>query len=91
MQSPLERGGSGVGPLGWAVREFVRRVYKKAEQDNIFFLAGGVSFNLLLAAVPFVLLLFSALASATAAGLAPSWSTARFIRRMRSASIVAAS
>ncbi|HEX5726397.1 MAG TPA: YihY/virulence factor BrkB family protein [Longimicrobiaceae bacterium] len=37
--------------------EVVRRVWDKAGQDNIFFLAGGIAFNLLLAAVPFLLML----------------------------------
>jgi membrane protein len=39
----------------WAVRDFVRRVYKKAEQDNIFFLAGAISFNILVAVLPLIL------------------------------------
>lgn len=47
--------------LGWALRDYAKRVWDNAGEDNIFFLAGGLSFNLLLAAVPFVLLLFSAL------------------------------
>jgi membrane protein len=37
--------------------DFVARVYHKAGQDDIFFLAGGVAFNVLVAAVPFLLLL----------------------------------
>jgi membrane protein len=37
--------------------EFFRRVWDKAGQDNIFFLAGGIAFNVLLAAVPFLLML----------------------------------
>jgi membrane protein len=36
---------------------FARRVYEKAGEDDIFFLAGAIAFNVLLAAVPFVLLL----------------------------------
>jgi membrane protein len=47
--------------LGWTLRDYAKRVWDNAGEDNIFFLAGGVSFNLLLAAVPFVLVLFSAL------------------------------
>lgn len=39
--------------------EFVRRVWDKAGQDNIFFLAGGIAFNILLAAAPFLLMLVS--------------------------------
>jgi membrane protein len=37
--------------------DFVRRVWDKAGQDDIFFLAGGIAFNILVAAIPFVLLL----------------------------------
>lgn len=47
--------------VAWTLRDYAKRVWDNAGEDNIFFLAGGVSFNLLLAAVPFVLLLFSAL------------------------------
>ena len=35
--------------------DFVRRVYKKAEQDQIFFLAGAIAFNVLVAVVPLAL------------------------------------
>ncbi len=37
--------------------DFVVRVYEKAGQDDIFFLAGGIAFNVMLAAVPFLLML----------------------------------
>ncbi len=37
--------------------DFVSRLYDKAGQDDIFFLAGGIAFNVLVAAVPFLLLL----------------------------------
>lgn len=40
--------------------DFAGRVYHKAGQDDIFFLAGGIAFNVLIAAVPFLLLLISA-------------------------------
>jgi membrane protein len=40
-------------------RDFAGRVYRKAGQDDIFFLAGGIAFNILLGAVPFLLLLVS--------------------------------
>ena len=39
--------------------DFARRVYTKAGDDDIFFLAGGIAFNLLLAALPFLLLLIA--------------------------------
>lgn len=39
--------------------DFVRRVYEKAGEDDIFFLAGGIAFNVLLAVIPFVLILIA--------------------------------
>jgi membrane protein len=43
--------------LGWTLRDYAKRVWDNSGEDNIFFLAGGIAFNLLLAVVPFVLLL----------------------------------
>jgi membrane protein len=37
--------------------EFVTRLYVKAGEDDIFFLAGGIAYNVVLAAVPFILML----------------------------------
>lgn len=42
-------------------RDILRRVWNQAAEDNVPFLAGGVAFNILLALVPFVLLLISGL------------------------------
>lgn len=42
-----------------AARHFVGRVWQMLGEDDVMFLASGVSFNLLLAVVPFVLLLIS--------------------------------
>ncbi|MBA4158416.1 MAG: YihY/virulence factor BrkB family protein [Gemmatimonadetes bacterium] len=39
--------------------DFVVRVYNKAGQDDIFFLAGGIAFNVLVAAIPFLLMLIA--------------------------------
>jgi len=39
--------------------EYVREVYDQAATDNIFFLAGGLTFSLLLAAIPFLILILS--------------------------------
>jgi membrane protein len=36
---------------------FITRVYMKAGQDDIFFLAGGIAFNVVFAAIPFLLML----------------------------------
>jgi membrane protein len=41
--------------LGAAARDFLRRVWNKADQDNIFFMAGAIAFNLIVAIVPLVL------------------------------------
>ncbi len=43
---------------GWArrLRNFVFRVVSKADEDNIFFMAGAITFNLLVALVPLILL-----------------------------------
>lgn len=41
--------------------DFVLRVYDKAGQDDIFFLAGAIAFNILVAAVPFLLLVVAGL------------------------------
>jgi membrane protein len=43
------------GPLRRA-REFIVRVFYKADEDNIFFMAGAITFNLLVAIIPLILL-----------------------------------
>src|SRR5215213_476801 len=45
--------------FGWTLRDYAKRVWDNSGEDNIFFLAGGIAFNILLAIVPFVLLLVS--------------------------------
>jgi Predicted membrane protein len=47
--------------LGWLLRDYAKRIWDNSGEDNIFFLAGGIAFNLLLAAVPFFLLLATGL------------------------------
>jgi len=42
---------------GWALRDYAKRVWDNSGEDNVLFLAGGIAFNILLAAVPFVLLM----------------------------------
>jgi membrane protein len=44
------------------LRDYARRVWDNAGEDNVFFLAGGIAFNILLAVVPFALLLVTGLA-----------------------------
>jgi membrane protein len=48
--------------LGWTLRDYAKRVWDNSGEDNIFFLAGGIAFNILLAFVPFALLLVTGLA-----------------------------
>ncbi|HEU5173187.1 MAG TPA: YihY/virulence factor BrkB family protein [Gemmatimonadaceae bacterium] len=42
--------------FGWALRDYAKRVWDNSGQNNVLFLAGGVAFNILLAVVPFFLL-----------------------------------
>ncbi|HEX5971382.1 MAG TPA: YihY/virulence factor BrkB family protein [Gemmatimonadaceae bacterium] len=49
--------------FGWTLRDYAKRVWDNAGEDNVLFLAGGIAFNILLAAVPFVLLLVWGLAT----------------------------
>jgi membrane protein len=48
---------------GWMLRDYAMRVWDNSGEDNIFFLAGGLAFNILLAVVPFALLLLTGVAS----------------------------
>jgi membrane protein len=57
----LERGRRLAVAVGAALTDYGRRVWVSSGEDRIFFLAGGIAFNLMLAAVPFVLLLISGL------------------------------
>ena len=43
--------------IGWTLRDYAKRVWDNAGEDNVLFLAGGIAFNIMLAVVPFVLLL----------------------------------
>lgn len=45
------------GEAGW--RGFLTLVYEKSAEDNIFFLASGMTFGILVASIPFLLLLLS--------------------------------
>lgn len=53
---------SRIARLGSTIRDYAKRVWDNSGEDNIFFLAGGIAFNILLAAVPFFLLIVSGLA-----------------------------
>jgi membrane protein len=48
---------SPIRSISWTLRDYAKRVWDNAGEDNVLFLAGGIAFNILLAAVPFVLLL----------------------------------
>lgn len=43
------------------VRDYLKRIWDNAAEDNVLFLAGGIAFNILLAAIPFFLLLVAGL------------------------------
>ena len=47
--------------VGVGFADYVRRVWDNSGEDNIFFLAGGIAFNILIAIVPFLLLFATAL------------------------------
>jgi membrane protein len=62
--SPVPEGARGLASVSraWdAVRDYARRVWINSSEDDIFFLAGGIAFNILLATVPFVLLVIAGL------------------------------
>lgn len=58
-----------VARFGETLRDYARRVWVSSAEDDIFFMAGGIAFNILLAAVPFVLLVITGLVFAL--GLSP--------------------
>jgi membrane protein len=43
--------------LVWLLRDYSKRVWDNSGEDNVLFMAGGIAFNLILAALPFLLLL----------------------------------
>ena len=47
--------------FGWILRDYLKRIWDNAAEDNVLFLAGGIAFNILIAAIPFVLLMVSGL------------------------------
>ena len=59
MRRVLQAGVGALSRLLDGVRDFTGRLYRKAGQDDIFFLAGGIAFNIVIAAVPFLLLLIT--------------------------------
>src|SRR5919198_5542259 len=53
------RGRPAIVSFGWTMRDYAKRVWDNSGEDNVLFLAGGIAFNILLAAVPFFLLLIT--------------------------------
>ena len=49
--------------LGWTFRDYAKRVWDNSGEDNVLFLAGGIAFNIILAALPFLLLLVTGVGS----------------------------
>jgi membrane protein len=47
--------------FGVGFADYARRVWDNSGEDNIFFLAGGISFNIMLAIIPFLLLFATSL------------------------------
>jgi membrane protein len=45
----------------WTLRDYAKRVWDNSGEDNVLFLAGGVAFNIILAVVPFALLMVTGL------------------------------
>jgi membrane protein len=43
--------------LWWILRDYAKRVWDNSGEDNVLFMAGGIAFNIMLAAFPFILLL----------------------------------
>ncbi len=67
-----------------ALKDYTIRVVEKAEDDNIFVLASGLTFSVLVAAVPFLLIIVSLLsltleAAADAAGVEPIEQLRRYL------------
>lgn len=47
--------------VGWTTFDYLKRIWDNSAEDNVLFLAGGIAFNILLAAIPFFLLLIAGL------------------------------
>lgn len=42
--------------MGYRLREFLRRLWEKCDEDDVFFMAGAIAFNVLVALVPLIIL-----------------------------------
>ncbi|UCF19729.1 MAG: YihY/virulence factor BrkB family protein [Gemmatimonadota bacterium] len=66
------------------LKDYIVRVAEKADDDNIFLLASGLTFSILVAAIPFLLIIVSLIsltleAAAEAAGLEPIEQLRRYV------------
>ncbi len=70
--------------FGWTVRDYLKRIWDNSAEDNVLFLASGIAFNILLAAIPFFLLLVTGLTYLLPAitRVAPSVAVYDFIDRL---------
>jgi membrane protein len=70
--------------VGWTTRNYLKRVWDNCAEDNVLFLAGAIAFNILLAAIPFTLLLVTGLTYLLPAitSVAPSVAVYEFIDRL---------
>jgi membrane protein len=42
--------------IGYRLREFARRLWEKCDEDDVFFMAGAIAFNVVVALVPLIIL-----------------------------------
>src|SRR6476469_3724513 len=83
FETPPPPSRSPLTSLGWTLRDYAKRVWDNSGEDNVLFLAGGIAFNILLAAVPFVLLLVWGLANILNRSSAESYDVVvRYIDRL---------
>ncbi|NIW36104.1 MAG: hypothetical protein GWN32_06105, partial [Gemmatimonadetes bacterium] len=73
-----------VGELWAALKDYVVRVAEKADDDNVFVLASGLTFNIVATAAPFLLIVVALIsltleAAAEAAGLQPIEQLRRYL------------
>jgi membrane protein len=70
--------------FGWIARDYLKRIWDNSSEDNVLFLAGGIAFNIMLAALPFLLLLIAGLTylMPSVSDLTPKQAVDQFIDRM---------
>jgi membrane protein len=70
--------------LRWTVLDYLKRIWDNSAEDNVLFLASGIAFNILLAAIPFFLLLLTGLTYLLPAitDVAPTTAVHEFVDRL---------